>query len=188
METTPQIDFHGVEPSPAYRDQILRHIERLEDKYGRMTSCRVAVMAPSGRHRTGGLYEVHIHLVLPDEREVAIDRTPDLDERFQRFEFALNDAFGRAGRQLQDEVRRMRGKVKRHEEAPTGVVKRVMREDGYGFLESDDGREIYFHRNSVGGPGFDNLEIGVRVNFVEEEGREGPQASRVMPIAEKAPE
>lgn len=188
METIPQIDFHGMEPSPDYRDEILRHIERLEDKYGRMTSCRVVVTAPGGRHHTGGHFEVHIHIVLPDEREVAIDRTPDPDERFQRFEFALNDAFGRAGRQLQDEVGRMRGKVKHHEEAPTGVVKQIMREDGYGFLESEDGREIYFHRNSVRAPGFDDLDVGARVNFVEEEGREGPQASRVMPIAEKAPE
>jgi cold shock CspA family protein len=188
METTPQIDFQGMDPSPDYRDQILQHIQRLEDKYGRLTACRVVVEAPGGHHRTGGLYEVHIHLALPDEREVAVDRTPHLDERFQRFEFALNDAFNRAGRQLLDEVGRMRGKVKHHEEAPTGVVRRLMREDGYGFLESEDGREIYFHRNSVGGSGFDHLQPGVRVNFVEEEGREGPQASRVTPIAEKAPE
>lgn len=188
METTPQIDFQGMEPSPVYHQQILEHIQRLEDKYGRMTACRVVVEAPSGRHRTGGLYEVHIYLALPDEREVAVDRTPHLDERFQRFEFALSDAFSRAGRQLQDQVGQMRGKVKHHEEAPTGVVKRLMREDGYGFLESVDGREIYFHRNSVREPGFDHLELGVRVNFVEEEGAQGPQASRVMPIAEKAPE
>jgi len=187
METTPQIDFQGMEPSEAIRDDILRHIDRLEDRYGRLTWCRVAVRGPSGRHHTGGLYEVHVYLTLPDERQVTVERTPDLDERFQRLEFALNDAFNRAARQLQDEVGRMRGKTKHHETPPAGVVKQLMREDGYGFLESDDGREIYFHRNSVSEPGFDSLELGARVRFVEEEGEKGPQASRVAPLAERAP-
>jgi cold shock CspA family protein len=50
-------------------------------------------------------------------------------------------------------------------------------EEGYGFLETPDGREIYFHRHSVLHPGFDRLAIG-RVLFVEEPG-EGPQASTV---------
>ncbi|WP_442754429.1 cold shock domain-containing protein [Methylocystis sp. JAN1] len=188
METTPEIDFQGMETSADFRDQILRHVSRLEERYGRMTWCRVAVKPPSGRHHTGGLYEVHVHLSLPDNREVSVEHTPQLDERFQRFEFALNDAFGRAERQLQDEVRRMRGKTKQHASPLVGVVKQLMREDGYGFLESEDGREIYFHRNSVSEPGFEDLRPGRRVNFVEEEGEKGPQASHVTPLAESAPD
>lgn len=188
METSPQIDFQGMEPSDAVRDQVQRHIDRLEERYGRLTACRVAVKAPSGRHHTGGLYEVRIYLSLPDSRDVSVEHTPQMDERFQRFEFALNDAFNRAERQLQDEVGRMRGKVKQHASPPTGVVTQMMREDGYGFLQSEDGREIYFHRNSVSAPGFDDLQPGRRVNFVEEEGEKGPQASRVAPLAESAPE
>jgi cold shock CspA family protein len=188
METTPHIDFQGMQASPEFRARILDQIERLEKHYGRMTSCRVVVKAPGGRRQTGGLFEINIHLSLPDEREVAVERTPPLDERFSSFDFALNDAFNKAGRQLQDQVRRMRGKVKHHEEGPAGVVRRLMREDGYGFLESADGREIYFHRNSVREPGFDTLQPGARVTFVEEEGESGPQASRVFPLAERAPE
>ncbi|WP_457797366.1 cold shock domain-containing protein [Methylocystis sp. S23] len=188
MKTAPQIDFQGMEPSEAFRDQIMRRIDRLEARYGRMTWLRVAVKAPSGRHRTGGLYEVRIYLSLPDDREVSVERTPQMDERFQRFEYALNDAFDRAERRLQEEVGRMRGEVKRHASSPVGVVKQLMRGDGYGFLESDDGREIYFHRNSVSEPGFDDLQLGGRVNFIEEEGEKGPQASRVTPLAERAPD
>lgn len=136
MKTDPQIDFQGMEPSEAFREQILTQIRRLEDRYGRLTACRVVVKAPGARHQTGGLYDVHIHLTLPDERQVAVERTPHLDERFQRFEFALHDAFNRAVRQLQDQVGEMRGKVKLHDEQPTGVVKKLLPEDGYGFLES----------------------------------------------------
>jgi len=188
MQTSPRIDFHGMNASPEFRDRILKHIARLEDRYGRLTSCRIVVKAPSGRHRTGGQYEINIHLSLPDEREVAVERTPHLDERFQDFEFALNDAFNRANRQLQDQVRRMRGDVKHHEASPIGVVRKLLPEKDCGFLESADGREIYFHRHSVEAPGFDRLTVGLRVNFVEEEGDKGPQASRVTPLSEQAPE
>jgi len=177
-----------MEPSEAFREQILTQFKRFEDHYGRLTACRVVVKGPGGRHHTGGLYDIHIYLSLPDQREVAVERTPHLDERFQRFEFALNDAFNRAVRQLQDQVGEMRGKVKLHEEQPTGVVKKLLPEDGYGFLESADGREIYFHRNSVQERGFESLELGARVRFAEEQGEKGPQASRVTPLGDHAPE
>lgn len=188
MKTDPEIDFQGMEPSESFRDQIIAQIRRLEDRYGRLTACRVVVKGPGARHHTGGLYDIHIHLGLPDAREVAVERTPHLDERFQRFEFALHDAFNRAVRQLQDQVGEMRGKVKLHEDEPTGVVKKLLPEDGYGFLESADGREIYFHRHSVREPGFESLEPGARVRFTEEEGEKGPQASRVTPLGEHTAE
>jgi cold shock CspA family protein len=49
----------------------------------------------------------------------------------------------------------------------------------YGFLETDDGREVYFHRNSVLDGGFGSLRVGSRVVFAEEPGLDGPQASTV---------
>lgn len=182
MQTKPQIDFQGMEPSAQRQEQILRHIEKLEERYGRATACRVVVKGPGAHHHTGGLYEINLHLALPDKREVAIERTPPQDERFQDFDFALNDTFKRARRRLQDQVRRIRGKVKHHEAAPTAIVKKMMAADGYGFLESADGREIYFHRNSVEAPGFDALKPGTPVRYKEEEGKDGPQASRVTPL------
>ena len=42
-----------------------------------------------------------------------------------------------------------------------------------------DGREVYFHKNSVLAPGFDHLEVGHEVHFAEEMGEKGPQASTV---------
>lgn len=184
MQTTPQIDFQGMEASEDRRAKILAQIEHLESLFGAATACRVVVKAPGGHHRTGGLYEINIRVTLPDSREVVVERTPHLDERFQDFDFALNDAFSRARRQLQDQVRHMRGAVKHHGGgSATGVVKKLMAGEGYGFIETPDGREIYFHRNSVREGSFDDLEIGSRVSFVEEDGRNGPQASRLTPVA-----
>jgi cold shock CspA family protein len=69
--------------------------------------------------------------------------------------------------------------VKTHVPAPHGRVSKLFPEQDYGFIETPEGGEIYFHRNSVLPPGFDRLEIGTEVRFAEEAGQEGPQASTV---------
>ena len=60
-----------------------------------------------------------------------------------------------------------------------GVVTQLFPYEGYGFLETEDGLEVYFHRHSVLDAAFDRLEIGSVVRFVEETGIKGPQASTV---------
>jgi cold shock CspA family protein len=52
-------------------------------------------------------------------------------------------------------------------------------EAGYGFIVSADGRDVYFHRNSVRNERFEDMEVGMEVVFVEEQGLRGPQASSV---------
>lgn len=179
METPVQIEFQGTDASPALRSLIEDYVANLEDRYGRITACRVAVRAPGGHHRTGGLLEVNIHLSLPEGREVKVSRTSQNDERYADPAFAIGDAFKRARRQLQDQVRRLQGKVKAHDPEPIGTVNRLDSGAGFGFLESYDGREIYFHRNSVLNGAFTRLKVGTRVHFSEEMGEKGPQASTV---------
>jgi ribosome-associated translation inhibitor RaiA len=123
METPVQIDFRDMQPTEHVRDAIAQRIGELESRFGRMTAGRVVLKSPSAHHRGGGLYEVDIHLALPDGREVNIGRTAAADERHADIDFALNDAFKRARRRLQAQVRRMQGHVKTHEERPIGTVK-----------------------------------------------------------------
>ena len=179
METPVHIDFQGMQPVQRLREAIADHVDGLEDRFGRLTSCRVVLKAPGAHHRTGGLYEINIRIALPNGREVNIGRTPPVDERHADVDFAINDAFKRARRQLQDQVRRLQGQVKTHESQPIGTVKKLNTEAGFGFLEDADGREIYFHQNSVIDGGFSRLGIGTRVAFSEEMGEKGPQASTV---------
>ena len=47
------------------------------------------------------------------------------------------------------------------------------------MIETPDGREVYFHRNSVIDAEFDNLKEGDSVHFAEEMGDNGAQASTV---------
>jgi cold shock CspA family protein len=183
MQTPVEIDFQGMDADTSVRDIITRHVEELEQRSGRITAARVVLKAPGGHHRIGN-YEINIRLVLPDGREVIAGRTPDEDERQSDLSFAINDAFKHARRQLQDVVRRMQGQVKHHEAEPTARVARIDPSGDFGFLETGDGREIYFHRNSV--LGSTKLEEGAHVTFVEESGEKGPQASTVKLLGKHA--
>ena len=179
MQTPVEIDFQGMTGNPEIQDVIAGHVAELEQRYGRVTACRVVLKAPGGHHHTGGLYEVNIRLALPNGREVNVERTPPADERHSDLTFAIDDAFKQARRRLQDQVRRLQGQVKRHEGQPIGTVVRLDPTGEFGFLEDSDGREIYFHRNSVLDGAFSGLAAGARVSFAEEMGEKGPQASTV---------
>ena len=179
MQTPLEVDFQGLSSTPQIEDAIARHVAQLEQRYGRVTSCRVALKGPGGHHQNGGLYEVNIRLSLPNGREVNVGRTAQAGGRHADLTFAINDAFKRARRRLEDHVRRLQGSVKQHDGAPIGTVMRLDPSGEFGFLESGDGREIYFHRNSVLDGGFSRLAGGSRVTFAEEAGEKGPQASTV---------
>jgi cold shock CspA family protein len=179
METPVEVDFQGMTPNPRIRSAIDEHIAGLEKRFGRITAGRIVVRAPTSHHQSGGVYEIHIRLSLPNGREVNIARTPSNDERHADPAYAINDAFKRARRGLQDHVRRLQGKVKTHAAEPSGTVIEIDETGGFGFIEAADGREIYFHRNSVLNDAFARLQVGTRVTFAEEQGEKGPQASTV---------
>ena len=184
METPVEVDFQGMAGRPDILASIKRHVAGMERRYGRVTACRVVLKGPGGHHRSGGLYEVNIHLVLPNGREVIVGRTAQADERHADLLFAVNDAFKRARRQLQDHVRHLQGQVKRHGGQPIGTVTSFDPSGEFGYLQTADGREVYFHKNSVLDGDFYKLETGseVRLVIAEDEGVEGAQASSVIPI------
>ena len=114
MQTPAQIEFDGMKASAELQAAIDRHVLELEKRYDRLTVGRIAVKGPGDRHRAGGQYHVSIQLALPDGREVHVNHTPTQDERYADLTFAVEDAFTRARRQLQDQARIMRGDVKHH--------------------------------------------------------------------------
>ena len=179
MQTPVELEFQEIAVSPVVQELIADHVKKLEERYGRITACRVVVKGPGNRHQTGGLYDINIRLALPDGREVNIGRTPKADERHSDLPYAINDAFKRARRRLQDNARRMRGMTKSHEAQPIGTVVRLDPAGEFGFLRSSDGAEIYFHRNSILDGAFSELTVGSRVMFADEIGEKGPQATTV---------
>ncbi|TAK09934.1 MAG: HPF/RaiA family ribosome-associated protein [Candidatus Manganitrophaceae bacterium] len=176
MQLPLQVTVRNVALSEVAEEDIREKAAMLDEYYDRIMSCHVIVDAPHRHRHKGLLYDVRIDLTVPGA-ELVIRREPNEDVYV-----AIRDAFDAARRQLEDFARRQRGDVKTHEASPYGRVSRLFPEEGYGFLETPDGREIYFHRNSVLHGGFEKLGIGSEVRFAEEEGEKGPQASTVAVV------
>ncbi len=205
MEIPLKITFRNMPPSRAVEASIREKAGKLESFYDRIMSCRVMVEAPHRHHHKGKAYQVRIDITVPGG-ELVINRAPkrleaaklppsrriekDFSERHEPSKHAahediyvaIRDAFNAVGRRLQDYARRQSGAVKAHEPAAQGRVTKIFPEERYGFLETPDGREIYFHGNSVLQPGFEHIALGAEVHFAEEVGEKGPQASTVRVI------
>lgn len=181
MQLPLQIAFRNMERSEAIEQMVRDKAAKLDEFADRIMSCRVVVTMPHRHHAHGNQYQVRIDLTLP-HGEVVVNRESSQHTEYRDIAIALRDAFDAAKRQLADQLRRRRGFVKMHEETPHARVTRLFPEQGYGFLATPDGREIYFHRNSVLDGNFDRLEIGTEAVFVEEEGVNGPQATTVKPV------
>ena len=174
MQKPLQITVHGMEHSPALDASIREKAAKLEQYYPRMTSCHVTVDKPHRHHHQGGEFDVRIDMHIPGKVEVVINR-----KHAEDVFVALRDAFDAAKRNLEEYVREQRGDVKAHPLPAHGVVARLFTQDGYGFIQTEDGRELYFARDNVVEPGFEHLEVGAEVQFLEEMAQEGPQAKRV---------
>lgn len=184
MKIPLQITFRGISPSEAIEARIHKKMAKLDKIYDRIMGCRVAVETPHRRHHQGKIYHVRIDLTVPGS-ELVVNREPREKQAHEDVYVAIRDAFNAVQRQLLDYVARQKGQIKSKEGPPHGVVAKLFSAEGYGFLESGDGREIFFHRNSVLNDGFDRLEIGAEVRFSEEEGEMGAQASTVSPIGKE---
>lgn len=181
MQIPLQISFRHQEHSEAIEKLIREKVAKLETSFHHIMGCRVVVELAGKHHEHGNLHEVRIDLTVPGE-EIVVTREPKEHTEYKDVHVAIRDAFDSARRRLEDYVRRQRGAVKALETAPHARVSKLFPDEGYGFLSTPDGREIYFHRHSVLQEGFDHLQIGTEVAFVEEEGKKGPQASTVRPV------
>lgn len=171
-----QITSRGLELSRLQKEEIREKIERLGKYYERIMRCRVVVESPHRHKHEGRQFRVCIEMRVPGE-DIIVKRQLSEDP-----DIALRDAFDAARREVEDYVRRQRGMVKHHKEPPVGRITSLFLDKGYGFLTTPEGREIYFHKNSVINQDFSLLKVGMKVRFVEELGVKGPQASTVTVI------
>ncbi len=176
MQLPLQITARNMSLSEAAEQAIREKAAKLDQFHDRIMSCRVVVECPHRHKHQGVLYNVRIDLTVPGA-ELVVKREPNED-----LYVAIRDAFDAARRQLQDHARRQRGEVKSHEEPPHGYISQLFPEQSYGFITTPDGREIYFHRNSVKNADFEKLATSTPVRFLEEPGEQGPQATVVQPL------
>jgi cold shock CspA family protein len=179
MQIPLQISFENSEPSEAIRAVIGQEVERLEKYQHHITGCRVAIVAPSTKHRHGAVYRINILVTIPPHENIVVSHQPSDDQSHVHVEVAIKSAFSAARRQIEALAQRASGKVKLHEVEAHGRVLKISAAGDHGFIATPDGGEIYFHRNSVIDNAFDRLSIGSEVRFAEELGEKGAQASTV---------
>ncbi len=173
MKFSLQITSRDVPHSEALESHIRQKAEKLETFYPHIVGCRVVVEVPHKHKHQGRMFNVRLDITVPG-KELVVNREADEDVYV-----ALRDAFDAARRQLEDYSRRQRGDIKAHAPVVRGKVVRLIAEEGYGFIETSDGEELYFHRDNLAENNFDKLEAGSEVQFLEDIGGEGFQAKRV---------
>lgn len=196
MQLPISVTFRGLPPTYWIENMVRRRVARLETFCRDIIGCHVIIEVPHRHHQEGNRFEVHIDLTVPRE-EIAVThggnlhaaarqleehewvKQLDVDATRKDLNLVVKEAFDVARRRLQDYARRRRLEVKRHAEPARGRVIRWSPVDQFGRIAAADGHEVYFHVNSVVGSGLKRLRVGSPVEFVEERGDKGPQASTV---------
>lgn len=161
---------------------------RAEDRLRSLTEGHTDVIdiriaaKPTRHHRHGG-QEVRITAQARGREIVSARTRPDLG-------LAVHDALDAFEHELRRLRERRRGRRNERPAQPPmlGIIDRVIADENYGFILTDAGDQVYFHRNAVhGGLRFEALEEGARVGLDLEAGTKGLQATTVVRPPPDAP-
>lgn len=170
-----QIDGRGVEVLPEWRDKIMAELAKVQKHaYDVIHHARVEIIA-TGHHRHGA-FEMRAVVTVPGH-------TITISRQGAYVLPMIVEAFKALDRRLKEHSQVRQGKVKVHGEvAKEGVIARLFAEEDYGFLETPEGLEVYFHANALQKRSFDQLTPGLKVEFAQDIGEKGPQATWVRVV------
>lgn len=184
MKVPAEITYRDVDKTSAIDNLVQEKIAKLERVCGYLNSCRIAIEKVQDRPRSGSPFRVRIDMTVPPSHELVADSHPNEQNQYVELDTVIRDAFSRAERQLKELTRQQRESDRAQnqnlEDDVTALVVRLFRDQGYGFIKTLSGEEIYFHQNSVIHDDFDRLEVGTAVRFVAQPGEQGLQASTVQ--------
>lgn len=166
---------HMQEIRPEHRDKVEDRLRELAE--GRSDLIDVRISGHTSNHHRHGGREVTIVCQARGKDLVASRTSTELS-------LALDEAlaaFEREVRSLRDRRKEKRPERPGAQPPLLGIVEQVHRERGFGFILTDGGEQVYFHRNAVqSGLDFETLEDGDRVALNVEAGDKGPQATAVV--------
>jgi ribosomal subunit interface protein len=168
-----EITVRDIENTEAINARISKKAEKLQQFYDRITYCKVIVETPQKNKHQGKLFQVNIELGVPG-KVLVVNRHSHRNEDLY---VAIRDSFNAIKRQLEDYVHKLRGYTKTHPQPLIGKITRLF--EDYGFIETPDGNEYYFHEKNVLQPEFSNLIVGLTVRFVETAAGDSLQAYHV---------
>jgi cold shock CspA family protein len=187
MQVPLELTFRDVPHSDAIDALVRRYVQRLERFCDHIESCSVAIERPHRPRNSGSDFRVRIDMVIPPGHELVVSKdasdrgTPPAPQNFDSLHALVREAFEAANRQVKKLNEQQAGKTKRHPQQEIGAVISRLSED-HGFLRTTDGRDVYFHRNSVVNEDFNQLREGEGVAYAEEVGEQGWQASSVRVV------
>jgi ribosome-associated translation inhibitor RaiA len=101
MQIPLQISCENAKLSEGARAAIEHQMKRLEKYEHHITGCRVAVVAPSAKHRHGGVYRINIWVTVPPHENIVVSHQPSDDRGHADADAAINEAFAAARRQIE---------------------------------------------------------------------------------------
>jgi cold shock CspA family protein len=181
MRVPLEISFHGISRSEAIEQLVRNDSAKLEKVCDHLISCRIGIKQDQKSRNTANPFKIRIEMRVPPNHTLVVNHKSGLKEAAEDLPAAVKNAFRSAQRRLKQLVEKQQGERKIHpQQETTALVIKIFSEDGYGFIRSVDGEEIYFHRNSVLHNGFDRLEPGTGVHYSAELGDKGLQATSVQ--------
>ena len=181
-----EIAFHNLETSAWAETEIRARIAKLEKIFDRLVACRVRVDQRANNASRNIPPVVRIEMGIPGRSDLVVSHEPEhLQQKFQSpdLRVAISEAFRIAEDQLSEYKRQLqdRGTEPFHqvETQALGQVADIDPNGEFGFILTNTGALLYFHRNSVLSGTFAKLKRGDDVYYVEELGDTGPTASKV---------
>lgn len=164
--------------NPAWRTEAEARVAELQEGHDDITHVRVTITVPPGHRKPEHETEALVVLTVPERHTITARKHAKAVEEAMRLAFDAAEV----------EVREYRDKLASKEvRVPPllrGVISKLLRDEGYGFILDEEGREIYFHQNAVHEWSFEQLEDGedgMDVALNVEDGEKGLQANTVKP-------
>jgi ribosomal subunit interface protein len=104
-----QVTIRDIGRSDAIEHYVRKRAAKLQTFFPRITSCRVAVESPHRHHHSGRHFRVRVDLTVPGG-ELVVSHAQDENTTNEDAYAAIDEAFGRLGRRLEDHVRRQRAR------------------------------------------------------------------------------
>lgn len=171
-----KVETRNVELRKGWQKKIDEEKERLTRHFANaVLHLRVSIEATT-HHKEGG-YELKLVASIPNDTVVVAKKGENVGP-------LIVEAFDVLSLQLK-EIQRKKRQVKKGSDAPSddgthhGVIRKVSPFESYGFIVSQDARDIYFHENALKDVSIDSLAEGDEVMYGESQGDKGPQASWV---------
>ena len=169
------IKGRNLEILPEWQAKIEEELEKLQ-KHSLETIVHARVELIGTAHHRHGAFEIHLAANVPGH-------TLTVTRRGEYVLPTIVEAFNALDRQIRDHASQKQQQVKAHEEfIHKGRVARLFPEEEYGFIATPGGAEVYFHSHALKRGVFEKLTEGLAVEFGQEEGDQGPQASWVQVV------